>query len=102
MSEGSGFTMQDDPGPSNVGRKMPTVDFSTFILSLYSTALVQLGELEDPATGIKAINLDLGRQTIDMIIMLEKKTRGNLDNDEANLVKSLVHEVRMAYVKAKG
>lgn len=102
MSEGNGFTMQDDRGPSDSGRKMPSVDFSTFILSLYSTALVQLGEIEDPATGTTAKNLDLGRQTIDMIVMLEKKTRGNLDNDEANLVKSLVHEVRMAYVKAKG
>lgn len=102
MSEGKGFTMQDDHGASGGDRKMPAVDFSTFILSLYSTALVQLGEIEDPATGAKGKNLDLGRQTIDMIVMLEKKTRGNLDNDEANLVKSLVHEVRMAYVRAKG
>ncbi|MDY0222635.1 MAG: DUF1844 domain-containing protein [Desulfobacterium sp.] len=102
MSEGKGFTMQDDQGSTGAGRKMPAVDFSTFILSLYSTALVQLGEIEDPATGAKGKNLDLGRQTIDMIVMLEKKTRGNLDNDEANLIKGLVHEVRMAYVRAKG
>ncbi|MDY0374206.1 MAG: DUF1844 domain-containing protein [Desulfobacterium sp.] len=102
MCEGKGFIMQDDHGASGGDRKMPAVDFSTFILSLYSTALVQLGEIEDPATGAKGKNLDLGRQTIDMIVMLEKKTRGNLDNDEANLVKSLVHEVRLAYVRAKG
>lgn len=102
MSEGKGFTMKNNPGSSGAGRKMPTVDFSTFILSLYSTALVQLGEMEDPVTGAKGKNLDLGRQTIDMIVMLEKKTRGNLDNEEANLIKSLVHEVRMAYVRAKG
>ena len=102
MSEGKGFTMQDDHGPLGAGRKMPTVDFSTFILSLYSTALAQLGEIEDPTNGTMGKNLDLGRQTIDMIVMLEKKTRGNLDNDEENLIKSLVHEVRMAYVRAKG
>lgn len=102
MCEGKGFIMQDDHGASGGDRKMPAVDFSTFILSLYSTALVQLGEIEDPATGAKGKNLDLGRQTIDMIVMLEKKTSGNLDNDEANLVKSLVHEVRLAYVRAKG
>ncbi len=102
MSEGKGFTMKNGQGPSGTGKKMPTVDFSTFILSLYSSALVQLGEIEDPTTGQKGKNLDLGRQTIDMIVMLEKKTRGNLDNDEANLIKSLVHEVRLAFVRAKG
>ncbi len=102
MSEGKGFTMKSGQGVSGKGKKMPTVDFSTFILSLYSSALVQLGEIEDPTTGQKGKNLDLGRQTIDMIVMLEEKTRGNLDNDEANLIKSLVHEVRLAYVRAKG
>lgn len=102
MSEGKGFTMQDHGGVPGPGGKMPAVNFSTFILSLYSTALVELGEIEDPTTGAKGKNLDLGRQTIDMIVMLEEKTRGNLDNDEANLIKSLIHEVRMAYVRAKG
>lgn len=102
MPEGKGFTMKNGEGAPGSGQGLPQVDFSTFILSLYSSALVQLGEMEDPATGAKGKNMDLAKQTIDMIIMLEKKTRGNLDNDEANLMTSLLHEVRLAFVRAKG
>ena len=80
---------------------MPGVDFSTFILSLYSSALVQMGEMPDPATGERYKNLEVARQTVDMISMLEEKTRGNLNADEDKLVKNLIHELRMAYVKAK-
>ena len=102
MPEGKGFTMKNGEGASGPGKGLPPVDFSTFILSLYSSTLVQLGEMEDPATGARSKNMELARQTIDMIIMLEKKTRGNLDNDEANLMTSLLHEVQLAFVRAKG
>ena len=102
MPEGKGFTMKNGESQPGAGKGLPPVDFSTFILSLYSSALVQLGEMADPATGARRKNLDLAKQTVDMIIMLEKKTRGNLDNEEANLMKSLLHEVQMAFVRAKG
>ncbi|MEA1968472.1 MAG: DUF1844 domain-containing protein, partial [Thermodesulfobacteriota bacterium] len=102
MPEGNGFVMKDSEKLAGSKDSLPGVDFSTFILSLYSSALVQLGEMEDPASGTKTQNLGLAKQSVDMIIMLEKKTRGNLDKDEANLMKSLLHELRLAYVKAKG
>jgi len=104
MPEGDGFIMKDS-GPGNGSgpeEQMPGVNFSTFILSLYSSTLVQLGEMKDPVTGTREQNLDLAKQTVDMISMLEQKTRGNLDNEEENLMKSLLHELRLAYVKAKG
>ena len=101
MPRGNGFTMDDDKKVLSSKQRMPNVDFSTFILSLYSSALVQLGEIADPITGKKEQNFDIAKQTVDIIIMLEKKTQNNLNNEEENLIKSLVHELRMAYVRKK-
>lgn len=103
MPKGNDFIMNESPtqeGNSEVG-SMPGVNFSTFVLSLYSSALVQMGEMADPATGERYKNLEVARQTVDMIIMLEEKTRGNLDADESKLIQNMIHELRMAYVKAK-
>ncbi|OGR14443.1 MAG: hypothetical protein A2277_16210 [Desulfobacterales bacterium RIFOXYA12_FULL_46_15] len=80
---------------------LPKVDFSSFILSLYSSGLVQLGKVEDPSTGKKAKNLELAKHTINMIAMLEEKTKGNLTEDEKNLLKALLTEIRIAFVEAK-
>ncbi len=79
--------------------RLPKIDFSTFILSLNSSALVQLGLMEDPATGQKGKNLPLAQQTIDTLVMLEEKTRGNLTPDEENMLKNIIYELRMLYVK---
>ncbi len=79
--------------------RLPKIDFSTFILSLNSSALVQLGLIEDPATGQKGRNLPLAKQTIDILAMLEEKTRGNLSSDEENILKNIIYELRMLYVK---
>ncbi|MCP4671070.1 MAG: DUF1844 domain-containing protein [Desulfobacula sp.] len=99
MTKGNGFTM--DSTSSDKKDTLPKIDFSSFILSLYSSGLVQLGKVEDPSTGKKAANLDLAKHTINMIAMLEEKTRGNLDKDENNLLKSLLGELRIAFVEAK-
>ncbi|WP_054029761.1 DUF1844 domain-containing protein [Desulfatitalea tepidiphila] len=80
---------------------LPKIDFSTFVLSLNSSALVQLGLIEDPASGQKTKNLPLAKQTIDLLAMLEDKTRGNLTRDEDNILKNLLYELRMLYVKEK-
>ena len=81
---------------------LPKIDFSTFILTLNSSALVQLGMLEDPATGQKVKNLPLAKQTIDLLALLEEKTKGNLTTDEDNILKNILYELRMFYVKEKG
>ena len=99
MTEGNGFTM--DSTPSDKKEFLPKIDFSSFILSLYSSGLVQLGQVEEPSSGKKSVNLDLAKHTINMIAMLEEKTRGNLDEDEKNLLKTLLSEIRVAFVKAK-
>ena len=81
---------------------LPKIDFSTFVLSINSSALVQLGLIEDPANGQKTRNLPLAKQTIDLLAMLEEKTKGNLTNDEENILKNILYELRMLYVKEKG
>jgi hypothetical protein len=81
---------------------LPTINFATFIFSLNSSALVQLGMMEDPITGEKSENLPLAKQTIDILSMLEEKTKGNLDTDEAAMLKNILYDLRIHYVKAKG
>jgi hypothetical protein len=83
----------------NIATVLPAIDFSTFILSLNASALVSLGVMSDPMAGRTARNLPLGKQTIDIIGMLEEKTRGNLTPDEANLIKGVLYDLRITYVK---
>lgn len=80
---------------------LPTINFATFIFSLNSSALVQLGMIEDPMTGEKAKNLPLAKQTIDILCMLSEKTQGNLDVDEAAMLKNMLYDLRLLYVKEK-
>jgi hypothetical protein len=84
------------------GTQLPKIDFSTFVISLNSSALVQLGVLDDPTTGEKSKNLMLAKQTIDVLGMMEEKTQGNLNADEANMLRSILYDLRILYVKEKG
>lgn len=77
---------------------LPEINFSTFLLSLGSTALVQLGEVDDPVTHLRSENLPNAKQTIDILAVLEEKTRGNLDDDEGQLLSNLLYDLRLRYV----
>ena len=74
--------------------------FSTFILSLSTSALVHLGELPDPIANKKEVNLQLAKQTISIIEMLKDKTKGNLTQEEESLIDSVLYDVRLKYVQA--
>ena len=74
------------------------IDFSTFIMSLTSSAFYHLGDMPDPSTGKKEVNLPAVQQTIDMLIMLREKTKGNLKEDEEKLIEQLVYELQVKYV----
>lgn len=82
--------------------QLPKINFATFIFSLNSSVLVQLGLIDDPVTGKKTKHLPLAKQTIDILGMLEEKTRGNLTKDEENMLKNILYDLRMIYVKEKG
>ena len=77
------------------------VNFSSFILSLATSALIHLGEELDPATGEKSIALPNARQVIDLITLLEEKTQGNLTKDEKTLLSQLLFTLRMKFVEAE-
>ncbi|HMA67631.1 MAG TPA: DUF1844 domain-containing protein [Desulfosalsimonadaceae bacterium] len=104
----SGENHQDENGesPKNSATgdpsvSLPEISFSTFIMSLNSSALVHLGLEADPSTGKQAANLPFAKQTIDILAMLEEKTSGNLSNDEQRLLTNILYELRLMYVKQK-
>jgi hypothetical protein len=101
--EARGFTLRDDP-QTDAGeeKELPKIDFSTFVLSLATSALYHLGLSSDPSgESPQTPNLPLARQAIDTLEMLEEKTRGNLDEEEAKLIKSILYELHMGFVQAK-
>ena len=79
--------------------QLPEVNFSTFIFSLSSSALLHFGEIPDPSSGSKKKNLAMAKHTIDILSMLEEKTTGNLTRDEEQLFKNILYDLRMRYVK---
>ncbi len=81
---------------------LPPVNFSTFILSLSTSALVHLGELPEPESGEKRANIDLARHTIDTLAMLKEKTKGNLTRDEEALLDHILYDLRLKFVRLQG
>lgn len=75
------------------------IDFSTFIFSLGSAALIQLGATPNPTTHKTEKNIEQAKQNIDLIQLLKDKTKGNLTNDETRLIDNLLHTLRMKYVE---
>src|SRR5262252_6802158 len=77
----------------------PQIDFHTFVLSLGSSALLHLGELERPGAGRAEKNLPMAKHTIDILGMLQEKTRGNVTPEEGKLLESLLYDLRLRYVE---
>jgi hypothetical protein len=87
---------QQEPPP-----QFPEINFATFVASLNASALLQLGAIEDPTSGQKNKNLPMAKQTIDILSMLQEKTTGNLSEEEENLLKNVLYDLRIMYVKEK-
>jgi len=77
------------------------VDFSTHVLSLASTVLISLGKMPGPDGESHSPDLETARHLIDVLGMLEQKTKGNLDEAETKLLASLIYDLRVAYVDAQ-
>jgi len=82
--------------------QLPKINFATFIFSLNHSVLVHLGVMDDPTSGKKVRNLPIAKQTIDILGMLEEKTKGNLAEDEEKMLKNILYDLRMIYIKEKG
>ena len=79
---------------------LPEMNFANFILSLSTSALIQLGEIPDPVTKEPVKELTMAKQTIDLIGMLQEKTKGNLTPEEEKMLEYILYDLRMRYVKA--
>jgi hypothetical protein len=77
------------------------VSFTAFMLSLATTAAVHFGDIPDPVSGQTGErNLPAAQQMIDILSLLEEKTRGNLTAEERQLLEQVLFELRMRYVEA--
>jgi hypothetical protein len=105
--EPKGFTM---PGSESVGESqnktqpvhesLPEINFSTFIISLSTQALMHLGEIANPLSGKSETDIPVAKQMIDILAMLQEKSRGNLDAGEERLIEDILFDLRMKYVEA--
>lgn len=89
----------DAETPATESDSLPTIDFATFILSLSHSALMHLGEAPHPDTNAVEANLALAKQNIDLLGLLEDKTKGNLSGDEERLLAQVLFDLRMRYVE---
>jgi Domain of unknown function (DUF1844) len=78
------------------------INFATFLVGLSSEALAALGEIPDPSSHERRRDLASAQQLIDVIGMLQEKTRGNLDSHEQNLIEAILFDLRMKYVELAG
>jgi hypothetical protein len=86
--------------PKHDDEVLGPIDFSTFLVSLASSALIHLGESPHPDTGAKEVSLPHAQQTIDLLALLEEKTKGNLSAEEGKLLQALLRDLRLRFVGA--
>lgn len=96
------FTMRESDEAKTDASGLPRIDFSTFVLSLAASGMLHLGLVpESEGEAKREPDLALAQQTIDTLEMLLEKTRGNLDENETQLIQSVLYELRMGFVRAK-
>jgi len=98
-------TSPDSSKPAESGdssdspKSQPPINFSTFVLSLSSSAAMSMGGYQDPVSGHIPKNLEIAKQSIDILGIIHEKTKGNLAEDEEKLLDSALYELRMRYVE---
>lgn len=83
---------------SNASPELPRLDFSTFILSVIGSAYVHLGDAPNPE-GQEGVNLVLAGQDIDLLGILQDKTKGNLSGDEERLLEQALYDLRVRFLE---
>jgi len=79
---------------------LPEINFSTFVISLSTQVLMHLGEIPNPLSGKEERDVPVAKQMIDILGMLQDKTRGNLNDGETKLIEGILFDLRMKYVEA--
>ena len=86
-------------GPEGAPRELPPANFATLVSALLTQVLLALGGVEDPRTKKRYVDLGLAKHHIDMLSVIEEKTKGNLTDDEKKLLDGALYETRMQYVQ---
>lgn len=101
----AGSPAADQPPPKEAAdaaaEPLPTASFDLLISTLAAQALTAMGKLPDPVQGHAVVRPDLAQHYIDMLGMLEKKTKGNLTRDEAAMLDDVLHHLRMTFVTTR-
>ncbi|KQC06910.1 MAG: hypothetical protein APR62_00850 [Smithella sp. SDB] len=95
------MTGKESPNESKQEYDYPQVNFTNFVLSLSTSALFHFGDFPEHEGGKTEKNLPAAKQTIDILDMLNEKTKGNLDKNESSLIQGVLYELKMRYVKEK-
>jgi hypothetical protein len=80
--------------------KLPPPSFSLLVATFASQAMVAFGKVPDPIEGKTEVRLELARHAIDMLDILEQKTKGNLTADEAAMLEGVLHQLRLEFMEA--
>ncbi len=80
-------------------RQMPEANFETLLSTMATQALFAMGAIPDPATGQRVAHLDLARHHIDMLGVIEEKTKGSLSEDETSMLTQTIYELRSRYIQ---
>jgi len=80
---------------------LPDVTFTSFFMALNTSVLFHLGEIPDPATGQRHQDFSMAKHTIDTMLLLQKKTAGNLTEEEADLVDKVLYDLQMRFVQRR-
>jgi hypothetical protein len=91
---------QASPEVSDSLPPMPPLSFSSFVFSLGTSSLMLMGETLDPQQPSPPVNLAQAKEIIDILSMLEEKTKGNLSSEEASVIGDMLYTLRMKYVAA--
>ena len=92
--------MSEPAAKSQVPNKLPPPSFSLLIATFASQATVAFGHVPNPIDGKTEVRLDLAKHAIDMLVIVEQKTKGNLAPEEAAMLEAVLHQLRLAYVEA--
>jgi len=89
-------------GPAGEPGGAAKPSFAQFLSGLATQALMSLGELENPLTRRRELDLPQAQQTIDLLELLQEKTKGNLSPQEENFLTNVLHDLRLRYVRVAG
>jgi hypothetical protein len=90
---------EDEGGTPGGPEFLPPLDLSSIVILLYFPALVQLGLVEDPATGRHQENLGLAKRNIDLLDLLKDRTKGHLEDEEQKFLDGVLDQLKLAYLK---